>query len=76
MLGGWIAGTYDINQYIEVDMNMAYKFTKLFIQGRADADQWVTSFKILFYNSTTGTWETYMNAAGTEVCILYEIFLY
>lgn len=65
--GGWVAGTADTNQYIEVDMSLPYKFTKVYIQGREDADEWVTSFKILYYNDITTVWDTYTDTNGQDV---------
>ncbi|XP_053385192.1 uncharacterized protein LOC123535922 isoform X1 [Mercenaria mercenaria] len=67
--GGWVAGTADTNQYIEVDMSLPYKFTKVHIQGREDADEWVTSFKILYYNDSTAAWDEYTHTNGQNVFV-------
>ena len=67
MAGAWVAGVLDTNQYVEVDMGMPYRYTGVYIQGRADADQWVTSFKLLYYDEDTGVWTTYTDALGQDV---------
>ncbi|XP_060555809.1 uncharacterized protein LOC132716530 [Ruditapes philippinarum] len=67
--GGWVAGVLDTNQYIEVDMSLAYKFTKVHIQGREDADEWVTSFKIFSYNEDTATWDEYTHSNGQNIFV-------
>ncbi|XP_052242642.1 uncharacterized protein LOC127852727 [Dreissena polymorpha] len=66
LAGAWVAGVVDSSQYVQVDMGTPYKFTAVQIQGRADADEWVTSFKI-FYVDDRGTWITYQAYSGQEV---------
>lgn len=65
LAGAWVAGTIDTNQYVEIDMKMPYKFTAVQIQGRSDADEWVTSFQVLYQEN--GTWHTYVNSSGQQV---------
>ena len=86
--GGWVAGVADTNQYLEVDMNLPYKFTKVHIQGRQDADEWVTSFKIFYYTDGTSSWDEYTHSNGQNViyisfvihinnhaCIIHQVFM-
>lgn len=67
LAGGWVAGTVDINQYVEIDMNMPYKYTVVQIQGRSDANEWVTAFKLMYYNDTLGGWQVYTDASGNQL---------
>ena len=74
LAGAWVAGINDTNQFIEVDMETAMKFTQVHIQGREDADEWVTSFKIYFYNSSISSWVEYIDGTGQNVGILFTSF--
>jgi len=67
LAGAWVAGVADTSQWLEVNMNMPYKFTAIQIQGRSDEEQWVTSFKIEYYDGAT--WLTYQNSGGDTVTI-------
>ena len=67
LAGAWVAGVADTDQHVEVDMGMPYKFTAVQIQGRADADEWVTSFKIMYYDGANASWVTYKADSGQEV---------
>ncbi|KAL4225039.1 hypothetical protein ACF0H5_015734 [Mactra antiquata] len=67
LAGAWVAGVVDTNQYVEVDMGLPYRFTKVYIQGRSDADEWVTSFQLLYYDDTTSSWLSYTNVNGTTI---------
>ena len=61
-----MAGINDTDPYIEVDMNEPMKYSQVYIQGRQDAAEWVTSFKI-FYDSSNGTLMEYYNGTGENV---------
>ncbi|XP_052773067.1 uncharacterized protein LOC128211948 isoform X3 [Mya arenaria] len=65
LAGAWVAGTVDADQWVAVDMGVPYKFTAVQIQGRSDADEWVTSFRIQYY--ANGTWHTYKDVNNVEV---------
>ena len=67
LAGAWVAGTVDTNQYVEINMGEDYKFTQVHIQGRDDADEWVTSFKVHYYDNTTDTWLEYTDGTGQNV---------
>lgn len=71
--GGWVAGVSDTNQYFQVDMQVLYKFTKVHIQGREDENEWVTSFKLLYYDAKNSNWTAYVNNNGQEVCSAFHI---
>ncbi|KAK2177983.1 hypothetical protein NP493_567g04005 [Ridgeia piscesae] len=57
----------DGNQWLQVDMTKPYKFRKLMIQGREDADMWVTEFTITYSNDGS-VFVLYKNINGTSRC--------
>ena len=61
-----MAGINDTDPYIEVDMKEPMKYSQVYIQGRQDATEWVTSFKI-FYDSSNSTLMEYYNGTGENV---------
>ncbi|WAR01795.1 TSP3-like protein [Mya arenaria] len=67
LAGAWVAKVADTSQYMEVDMDLPYRFTKVHIQGREDADEWITSFKILYYNDTSSSWDEYTDSSGQNI---------
>ena len=69
LAGAWVAGIVDQNQYVEVDMGSDWKFTQVHIQGRDGAAEWVTSFKLHYYDSGTTSWVEYTDSTGTNVRI-------
>ena len=58
--GAWSARTNDVNQWLQVDLAAKTEVTGIQIQGRQDADQWVTSFTIS-YSSDGTTYTFYQN---------------
>ncbi|CAH3034581.1 unnamed protein product, partial [Pocillopora meandrina] len=46
--GAWSAGTNDNSQWLQVDLPNDTKVTGVATQGRQDADQWVTSYKLQY----------------------------
>ncbi|KAK3597613.1 hypothetical protein CHS0354_030160 [Potamilus streckersoni] len=46
-------------------MEAPYKYTKVHIQGREDANEWVTSFKVFYSNNDTN-FTLYVNGTGHE----------
>ena len=46
--GAWIAKTNDVFQYLQINFGNWTKVTRVAIQGRQDADQWVTSFSLSY----------------------------
>lgn len=67
LAGAWVAGTQDTNQYVEIDMRLPYRYTAVYIQGRSDADEWVTSFKLQYYDEDSLVWQTYTDVNGSDV---------
>ena len=55
------------DQYFQIDMGIPYKFTKILIQGREDADEWVTSLKLLYADDESSNWTTYVDKNGHDV---------
>ena len=51
-VGGWVARLNDNNPFFQVNFSDWRKVTRVAIQGRQDADQWVKSFSLSYgYNS-------------------------
>ena len=49
-----VAGHYDNNQWLQVDLGLPTRVVGVITQGRPTADkQWVSSYKILYGNSTS-----------------------
>ena len=46
--GAWSSKTNDANQWIQVKFCEVIKVTQVGIQGRYDANQWVTKFKVSY----------------------------
>ena len=46
--GGWSARTNDQSQYIQVDFGEVDRITQIASQGRSDAAQWVTKFRVSY----------------------------
>jgi len=44
--GSWIAKYNNVGQWVEVEFDVGVKFTGIATQGRPDANQWVTSYRI------------------------------
>lgn len=55
---GWVAGTNDVSQWIQVDYDYPSHVTGVITQGRDDAAQWVTSYKIQYRTTSTDAWVT------------------
>ena len=54
--GAWSARTNDKSQYIQVDFGEVDRITQIASQGRSDAAQWVTKFRVSY--SRFGKWFT------------------
>ena len=65
--GAWVARTNDVFQYLQVNFGDWTKVTRVVIQGRQDADQWVTSFS-LSYGADDVFFKTY-GKGGTKKVI-------
>ena len=53
--GGWVAGTVDLHQWIQVDLMILTWVTGVMIQGREDHPHWVTEYKV-DYSSDVQNW--------------------
>ena len=48
-------------------MRSLWKFTAVHIQGRDGEEQWVTSYKIHYYDDDNATWAEYTDNSGLNV---------
>ncbi|XP_035687608.1 EGF-like repeat and discoidin I-like domain-containing protein 3 [Branchiostoma floridae] len=62
--GAW-AGTKVIGEWLQVDLGGAAKVHGVITQGRADYDQWVTSYKLQF-SWDGSSWTTYKASDGSD----------
>ena len=46
--GGWVAGWNDKHPFLQVNFRDWRKVTRVAIQGRQDADQWIESFSLSY----------------------------
>lgn len=47
----WIAPTAQVGHWIQVSLENPKLWTGIITQGRGDADQWVTTFRVLYTNN-------------------------
>ena len=59
--GAWSTLRNDVHQWLQVDLGATTEVTGIQIQGRQEADQWVTSFEIS-YSSDGTTYTPYQNS--------------
>ena len=45
---GWVASAHNQQQWFQVDFGSWTKVTRVSIQGRQDAAQWLTKFKLVY----------------------------
>ena len=57
-IGGWAALHNDQNQYLQIKFGQIFQITGVNTQGRADAAQWVKSYK-LEYSTDGSSWTYY-----------------
>ena len=46
--GAWIAGSNNVNQWLQVDLSLQYNVTRVPTQGRRVFRQWVTGYNLLY----------------------------
>ena len=63
-IGGWAALTNDQNQYLQIKFGQIFQITGVATQGRADAAQWVKSYK-LEYSTDGSSWTLYPDVSYT-----------
>ena len=59
-IGGWAASTNDKNQWLQVKFSQIFQISGVATQGRADATQWVETYK-LEYSTDGSSWTDYPN---------------
>ncbi|XP_072030015.1 uncharacterized protein [Amphiura filiformis] len=47
---GWIPGTHDVNQWIQVDLGVPHVITGVVLQGRHDSAQWVKTYTFRYHD--------------------------
>ncbi|XP_078700024.1 uncharacterized protein LOC144926863 [Branchiostoma floridae x Branchiostoma belcheri] len=62
--GAW-AGTQVIGEWLQVDLGGVVKVYGVITQGRMNADQWVTQYKLQFSLNET-SWTTYKDSDGSD----------
>ena len=72
-IGGWAALTNDQNQYLQIKFNQIFQITGVATQGRADAAEWVKSYK-LEYSTDGSTWTYYPDVRCTFKTLLKTIY--
>lgn len=69
---GWSPRTNNNQQYIQVDLRAVTKVTGVATQGRGNADQWVTSYKLRCSQNGV-TWVTYQEHGSDKVCFAVDL---
>ncbi|XP_015756947.1 PREDICTED: uncharacterized protein LOC107336373 [Acropora digitifera] len=64
--GSWSALQNAVGQYLQIDLGKERVVNKIATQGRPSADQWVTSYKLLF-SSDGAKWNEYQNDGVVKV---------
>ena len=62
----WVSKQLNNQQYVQVDLLTVTKVTGLATQGRANINQWVTSYKFLC-SKNAQTWTTYQEHGQDKV---------
>ena len=62
----WSSGSDAIGQYLQIDLGKERVVNKIATQGRPSADQWVTSYKLLF-SLDGANWDEYQNDGVVKV---------
>ena len=70
----WIAKYKNHNQWFKVDFARTTTIRKIATQGRRDANQWVTRYK-LTYSLDTLHWATYRQRSQDKVCLNFPRFI-
>ena len=69
--GSWSTRPNAIGQYLQIDLGKERVVNKIATQGRPSADQWVTSYKLLF-SSDGAKWNEYQNDGVVKVNAVKE----
>ena len=69
--GSWSSSPSAIGQYLQIDLGKERVVNKIATQGRPAANQWVTSYKLLF-TSDGANWNEYQNNDVVKVNAVKE----
>ncbi|XP_019622854.1 PREDICTED: uncharacterized protein LOC109468914 [Branchiostoma belcheri] len=64
--GGWTAGEFDDDQYLQIDLGEDMVFTGVVTQGKAGTNEWVTKYRLL-YSDDGELWQYYKDDSGQPV---------
>ena len=62
-IGAWAALNSDTDQWLQIKFSQIFQITGVATQGRKDAAQWVTTYK-LEYSTDGSTWTYYPNVSN------------
>ena len=68
--GGWCSKDNQPGHFVKVDFKAAVKINRVALQGREDADQWVTTFS-LSYSQDDGLYTEYEK--GKVNCFVFKM---
>ncbi|XP_035669166.1 uncharacterized protein LOC118411195 [Branchiostoma floridae] len=61
--GGWTAGEFNDDQYLQIDLGEEMVFTGVITQGKAGTNEWVTKYRLL-YSDDGELWQYYKDDSG------------
>lgn len=73
-IGSWSSRHNNHNQWLQVDFRKYMKVTGIATQGRQDADQWVTAYRIyyssdgVYFSSVKYRWNSYVKVRKKVLC--------
>lgn len=76
--GAWVPAGTGTDEYLQVNMDEPWKFTAVHTQGRDGEDEWVTSYKLQYYDGVNDTWVDYTDSTGQDVsfCIKKDCYIF
>ena len=66
-IAGWLPGTSDTNQYLQVDFNQNVKITRVATQGRRDWNEWVITYTLQYSADGQSSFQTYQESGIDKV---------
>ncbi|XP_066270485.1 uncharacterized protein [Branchiostoma lanceolatum] len=64
--GGWTAGEFNDDQYLQIDLGEDMVFTGVVTQGKSGTSEWVTRYRLL-YSDDGELWQYYKDDSGQPV---------
>ncbi|XP_066270054.1 chitin synthase chs-2-like [Branchiostoma lanceolatum] len=64
--GGWTAGEFNDDQYLQIDLGEDMVFTGVVTQGKSSTSEWVTRYRLL-YSDDGELWQYYKDDSGQPV---------